>query len=54
MEISKVEDGSFLAVVNRGGRMNPVPFGRKRLTASTLDELSGKVQQVVKEAFQGS
>jgi hypothetical protein len=53
VEISKVEDGSYLAVVNRGGRMSPVPFGRRRLTASTIEELSGKVQEALKEAFQG-
>jgi hypothetical protein len=42
----------FIAVISRGGKMNPLPFGRKKL-AGTIDHVLEQVDKATREVFSG-
>ena len=50
IEVEEVQ-GGWVAVLNRGGRLNPLPFGRKKLTAPDLDTLLKDIGETVKKAM---
>ncbi|GEM_PF-1221961 len=50
LEVSKAESG-YVAVLSRGGRMNPLPFGKKTFAGDDLDKLLTDVTAKIKESF---
>ncbi|NWG10116.1 MAG: hypothetical protein HXX80_07440 [Nitrososphaerales archaeon] len=49
IEIRRVENG-FEGTISKGGRWNPLPFGRRRYIGD-LDEVLGEIESKVKEVF---
>lgn len=50
LEISKAESG-YVATLSRGGRMNPLPFGKKTFAGDDFDKLMVDVTAKIKESL---